>query len=307
MGESRRGAALLAGLALGGIVALAGAPAGATTEAPARLGSVLARIDTAHPWARLAGPAITEYYVDERRDVVRVGVERVTPALRTAARRTFGSAVELHQGERYYRASRGDDPAPHTAGAAIDTELGRCTSGFGVSRGGRTYFLGTAHCYTSTGETATNHGRAYGRVAARRLTERGPDAALVASDFAPRMYVGGPDSDTARPVRGARTPRYGARLCTSGASTGETCSAVRRQANICVRFGDGMTTCHLTRAVSTDGTPLVQSGDSGGPVYVGGVYAVGMTVGGNRDGTELLYHPVGYLLDLWDARLLADG
>ena len=150
----------------------------------------------------------------------------------------------------------------------------------------------------------TNDGSTYGKVAERRFAERGPDAALVASAFGPRMYVGGSGSDTTRAVKGARTPRKGAAVCTSGAATGDTCAAVRRQSDICVRFGDGITTCHLTRAVSTDGSPLVEPGDSGGPVYTGRTYAVGMAVGGNEDGTELLYHPVGYLLHLWHARLL---
>ncbi|MQA87339.1 MAG: hypothetical protein GEV03_22600 [Streptosporangiales bacterium] len=265
---------------------------------------LMARIETAEPWVRVAKPAITEYRMDAARGVVLVGVERVTPRLTRAAARTFGDSVQLYQAKRYHRMSRGNDRAPHSAGAVLETDLGRCTSGFGVRRGGSTYFLGTAHCFRTVGERPTNNGRPYGRVAKRQMGNEGPDASLVASDFGPKVYVGGPDGNATRTLRGARTPAYGGRLCTSGANTGRNCAGERQQSDLCVRFGDGVTTCHLTRAVSADGSSLVQPGDSGGPVYTGRRYAVGIVVGGNSEGTELLYHPVGYLLDLWDARLL---
>lgn len=274
------------------------------------LDRLMGRIETTQPWAKVARSKINEYYVDRRRGVVAVGVAEPTPQLRRLVRHTFGDAVRLYRAlPSYravpsYRAARDSDHVPYAAGALIQTPLGVCTSGFGVVRARLRYFLSAGHCFRGPGDIVTNDGRPYGRVSGRRMTDNGPDTALVASAFAPRMYVGGPDSDRSVPVAGRRSPGFGAWLCTSGARSGEDCSGQRRETGLCVRFGDGVTTCHLTRVVSSDGRRLVEPGDSGGPVYLPGGYAVGITVGGNRDGTQLLYHPIGYLLDVWDARLL---
>ena len=61
----------------------------------ATLSSVMQRIPAAQPWARIARPVLSEWYVDGGSDRVVVGLTRITAAARAAARRAFGGAVQL--------------------------------------------------------------------------------------------------------------------------------------------------------------------------------------------------------------------
>jgi hypothetical protein len=52
-------------------------------------------MQSAQPWAKVAGPLLSQWYVDTRADRVMVGLTKITPAARIAARQTFGGAVTL--------------------------------------------------------------------------------------------------------------------------------------------------------------------------------------------------------------------
>jgi hypothetical protein len=91
----------------------------------------------------------------------------------------------------------------------------------------------------------------------------------------------------------------GAPFCADGALTGEKCKGVVDASNVCANINDNgtiVTVCNLTSGHSSDGSRLVQHGDSGGPVYVkvtGGVGRSGIISAGNVDsgqpGNHLLF------------------
>lgn len=91
--------AVLGVLALAGVsLAMAASPAlGRPHPAYSRadLKSVMARMRSAQPWAKVTGPLLSQWYVDTRADRVVVGLTNITPAARIAARQTFGGAVAL--------------------------------------------------------------------------------------------------------------------------------------------------------------------------------------------------------------------
>ena len=92
---------------------------------------------------------------------------------------------------------------------------------------------------------------------------------------------------------------FGAPFCADGALTGENCKGVVDGSNVCANINDNgtiVTVCNLTSGHSSDGSRLVQHGDSGGPVYVkvtGGVGRSGIISAGNVDsgqpGNHLLF------------------
>jgi hypothetical protein len=74
------------------------------------------------------------------------------------------------------------------------------------------------------------------------------------------------------PVSGSGGVADGGTYCTGGYSTGQNCSAVVEAIDVCVDVGDGATgatedVCDLDEAYSSNDTPIIQPGDSGGPVY----------------------------------------
>jgi hypothetical protein len=73
-------------------------------------------------------------------------------------------------------------------------------------------------------------------------------------------------------VSGYTLPLVGDRVCFDGSVTGEICSPIIRQTNICVNVldpdtGNTVNVCHLDRADEPLANRICQPGDSGGPVY----------------------------------------
>lgn len=97
----------------------------------------------------------------------------------------------------------------------------------------------------------------------------------------------------------------GAPFCTDGSFTGEKCKGVVDSANICANENDNGTTvrvCNLISGHSTDGSRLVQHGDSGGPVYAkvtGGVARSGIINAGNvasgQAGNQVYFTDLGVI------------
>lgn len=290
-----------------------------------RLDVIAARLTSAQPWvaatrtaATTAPTAMTEYYLDHERGVVAVGVERVTPALRDAARKTFGNAVVLHQSDRMYRqASRVDDPAPHRAGAEIvNTALrSSCTAGFAVRRSAAipVAVMTAGHCARGLGDTFTNKGRQFGSIVQRERAPGSLDVALIGTSAAATVYIGNRTSTATARVGGITEVFDGDNVCHSGAVTAENCTGVVSGTGLCITFEDGVETCGLDRFVSPDNRRLSAKGDSGGPVYVyttspgaaqPAVNAVGMAVGGNSSGTAIAYHSMDMVLGFFGVSLI---
>ena len=169
-----------------GVLVLAAGLATAASPALARphpayshtdLKSVMARMQSAQPWAKIAGPLLSQWYVNTRADRVVVGLTKITPAARTAARQTFGGAVTLtvappnvllvghgvaHQTITSARVNnatgtRINDTKPYAGGDEIISywkvgpnqfDVILCTSSFAVTNttGGASAMLSAGHC-----------------------------------------------------------------------------------------------------------------------------------------------------------------
>jgi hypothetical protein len=96
------------------------------------------------------------------------------------------------------------------------------------------------------------------------------DAELMnKSSWDPYVYTA---LEGASPVVGYETGAVGYTVCTDGSFTGENCTAVIQEIDVCANESDPLTgatvnVCHLDIATSSNGSMLCQPGDSGGPVY----------------------------------------
>lgn len=99
--------------------------------------------------------------------------------------------------------------------------------------------------------------------------------------------------------------KTGQKFCADGSFTGENCNGVVDGVDVCAHVGLGSTTinvCDLISGHSSNGSRLVQHGDSGGPVYVtvpGGVARSGIISAGNIDpgqaGNQILFSDLRYV------------
>ena len=265
----------------------------------ADLEAVLKRLTSDAAWRRLAGRQLTEWYVDVERNVAAVGLTTVAPAVREATRRMFGDMVQLHEAAAAPVASRTDDFQPWHAGSRINSPLGGCTTGFVLEQISNPAFrvMATAgHC-GNLNDTITNNGDSIGTMVVREVQPNGLDYAFIGgSTYFPFSYTGTPTSNTGNPIKGTRLPAVGLIICSNGATTGQNCTGKINATNLCLAFTDGITRCHLARAVSTDGSTMSQPGDSGGPIirFEGQLLISGMHVGGFA--TTPVFHPVNLLI-----------
>ncbi len=72
---------------------------------------------------------------------------------------------------------------------------------------------------------------------------------------------------TGAPLNDSKPASVGDQMCTDGSVNLENCNADVQETNLCVQYSDGQTVCGLDGATSTNGSWIVQKGDSGGPVY----------------------------------------
>lgn len=90
---------------------------------------------------------------------------------------------------------------------------------------------------------------------------------LQGSSYAPDIWTSG---STLAPIDGAVSPVIGSSVCFDGSFTGYSCGATVQATNVCVNETEGSTTysvCGLDYATASH--PIIQSGDSGGPVVMG--------------------------------------
>jgi hypothetical protein len=253
-------------------------------------------------WRETVGPLLSEWYTDVAHNQVAVGVTALTPEITEAAEQAFGDTVSLHVAPRQQRESRQDDFEPWTAGIRIFfSSGGGCTSGFvirTVSTPVQRRLVSAGHC-GPLGATVTNNGDLVGTVVDRRLDENGLDYSYIGGRaYEPWMYTGSPTSDVGLPIHGSILSGVGLSVCTNGATTGENCTGKVTAIDECVLFSDGITTCFLDRAESTNGSTLTAPGDSGGPVIAydssGNLHVVGTIIGGG--GPLVYFHSYHYLV-----------
>jgi hypothetical protein len=213
--------------------------------------------------------------------------------------------------------SRSSDLVSHYAGATILASgmATGCTSGFTMQVGGTRKMLTAGHCvangsgnpsrfYSSTADAAHYIGDLWSHWCG--LCD---DVGwLSGSQYAGRMYTGGPYTSTWTTVKGyySAVPAT-VNLYASGQGYGDRGPAAVPAAqdfDMCVATSSHGTICHVNRISST--IYMWQGGDSGGPVYandyLGGRYAVGFmdAAGGN----DYYYVPVSWIIAAYGAAVV---
>jgi hypothetical protein len=248
---------------------------------------------------------LSKWYVDVDANAVTVGLTEVTAAATEAAERTFGDRVRLVVAERASEASsRLDDIAPWAGGERIEISGDLCTAGFAIERSdnsGEQEMITAGHC-GAIGDVVHNRDNNIGTIVQDKFLHGGLDVAYIGEQhYAPFIYMGNASSDVGRRVRGTRSLVKGLGICTDGAFTGQNCAGIVTQTDLCVTV-EGKDSCHVAEASSrdTDGSILVQHGDSGGPVVelsgADGVLVLGMITYTTDNGTRVGFHPVSAIV-----------
>jgi hypothetical protein len=173
-----------------------------------------------------------------------------------------------------------------SASSSFMASAGHCAANGTVWYQG--YLDNAAHQIVTTGTMGT--------VSSVRWGNNQMDAELISGgDYDGYVYRGVSSYD---PVAGVNTPTVGEDACTDGSFSNENCGATILAVNTCVNLQEGSTTikaCNQAIAQSINSNPIVQAGDSGGPVFIqnGSLLplAQGIISGGNLNssgfGTEV--------------------
>jgi hypothetical protein len=191
-----------------------------------------------------------------------------------------------------------------------------CTVSSPYVSGTTTYMMTAGHCgpvgsswYQGyyDGTTIWNSGT-MGTASSVQWGDNRTDGALLkGSSYSPYIWTNG-SSYTAAHVTGAATvaPKSstyaGTPVCTDGSFTGYACGGKVSLINACVNISEESVTykvCGLDAAVAP--TPIVQGGDSGGPVVV----PVSGTISAQSDGGKTVYFSdVKYLQQVFAATVV---
>ena len=262
------------------------------------LNSTKAQITTMQPWAQDSQPYLAVWYVDAAANAVHVGVTQITPTLVENAK-AFGGKVTLAVENRPSPTTRSADSPPWWGGDVISG----CTSGFSVTQrsNGHQGVLTAGHCF-SNGAAVYNGGRFMGYVTWRVYGGGSYDAEFIdtaasSGGSGAVVYTGGLNDWATAQVTSFLNALPGDQVCTDGSVNFQNCNANVVESNLCVQYVDGQTVCGLDGAQSTNGSWIVQKGDSGGPVYwysnpgAGYITAVGTISGesGTGQGSTTVY------------------
>jgi hypothetical protein len=263
----------------------------------AKLQSIQASITTRMPWAQDAKPFLADWYVDYAANVVAVGVTSISPRLASDVS-AFGGLVRLSIQPRPSPADRFTDSPPWWGGDQIHNSGGTyCTAGFAVQQrsNGHWGMLTAGHCFSNS-TTVYQSGSVMGTETWRVYGGWNYDAAFVDTNSnggsGPYVWT---CSNCYHGVDGWGGDFVGNTVCTDGAVNEQNCTAQITATNICVSYNDGQTLCFMDAAQSTNGSWIVQKGDSGGPVYYydqsNGVVAIGTISGesGTGQGSNIVY------------------
>ena len=182
-----------------------------------------------------------------------------------------------------------------------------CSSGFAYSGNntGNTYVFTAGHCATSGTKVYTHLGDkySYGTIGQRIFVDGGLDIASMAeypAGASPIVWTGPTPTggEYHSDVDGIVFPGDGENdIVFDGAKSGQVKGVTQDWSDRCVKFGDGITTCHLDKAHKY-AINVCQGGDSGGPVYTftdsskTDVAAAGIIVGGTGSNDVCYYQAI---------------
>lgn len=198
----------------------------------------------------------------------------------------------------------------------------QCTVSSPYLKSTTTYMMTAGHCGPAgaswyqgyyDGTTIWNSGT-MGTASYVQWGDNRTDGALLSgSSYSPYIWTNG-STYTAAHVTGAATvaPKSstyaGTPVCTDGSFTGYACGGKVSLINACINIAEGSVTykvCGLDAAVAP--TPIVQSGDSGGPVVVpvsGGVQMAGTISAQSDGGKTVFFSDVKYLQQVFAATVV---
>lgn len=147
-------------------------------------------------------------------------------------------------------------------------QIGGCTGGFAVIRrsNGHQGMLSAGHCY-GINATVYQYNTVMGTVTWRVYGGGSYDSEFIDAPGGTQDRVFVTDTGTKLVGNFSANPGPGDNICSDGSVNKENCHAQIQFTNQCVTFNDGTTLCHMDLAYSTNGSWIVQHGDSGGPVY----------------------------------------
>jgi hypothetical protein len=192
--------------------------------------------------------------------------------------------VTVEAGDLPTPASRDNDSAPYWAGGRWSTTTGGCSTGFAINHGSQEALMTAAHC-ANNGQTAFDGGGfsdVMGFVQNRQMPGvkqsgvfsdwwLGMDIEEINTSSAPRMFTGGPTSNTTDSVVGAQNNYEGTFVCASGSLSGLRCGVVVEDVGLTMYIKDNtdgrsIYSPHMVRAVQQNLKAAAGNGDSGGPI-----------------------------------------
>jgi hypothetical protein len=273
----------------------------AVTHNAAELDALQDRIRADEPALRAHGVHLVSVFPAPEIDGLKVTVEHLTPAVRTALQSRYHGIASIVEGRPMVSyASRLNDAAPWNGGDVLSMDNGGdCTSGPGVvDSAGRTLMLTAGHCFIegTAGRTGyvyrvfqkshfvggDTNTAAIGMASAERTTNGYDVATIDARSFGHDWRTAQlTDNSTAVRQAAVGSGRVGLKMCVSGAFSGENCNAQITSAGGTIWVG-GVPFIHMVEATNP-GVVLSGPGDSGAPVYEvhsSGLFIFGMLLGG---------------------------
>jgi hypothetical protein len=220
-----------------------------------------------------------------------------TPAARPAAAAAAAAPTRLLDARPYY----GGDRIVTQAGGFIY----QCTTAFEVTFRSTPETSSAGHCapagwawnqgyYDQKAGVIHSTGR-MGTVISSSFERNQVDGlVLKGATWLPYLYTAGTGGAGLAHVVGSRAPVLADKVCSDGSFTGQNCAGVVKTNNTCINVSHGkavVRVCSIASARSSNGSRMVQSGDSGGPVYqnvTGGVLAEGI-ISAQSDDQKTVY------------------